>query len=222
MERGRTLPAYPPRARLQLLLKSFSAQLGKRTTIAIATTLQIIAAAFSAIPVNKRNIHLAHACSISRSNNDTQIINTTGVDPDSGAVPNGLMPTSASILHRLHRRAWASENSSKPRPRSRRTRLRQPFDIGQGSVWRSLLHMYAAEYFWLETILGDEDPLCPGDVGGQLAGNPLAGNQLGENPIESFAELGKNGPRSKPVGKNTWPTCLPTHSTIPSGVAPRS
>ena len=25
-----------------------------------------------------------------------------------------------------------------------------PFQMGQGSIWKSLLHLYAAEYAWLE------------------------------------------------------------------------
>jgi hypothetical protein len=37
---------------------------------------------------------------------------------------------------------------------------------------------------WLETLLGDPEALCPGDVRGQLPGN-----QLGEGGIESFADL---------------------------------
>ena len=97
------------------------------------------------------------------------------------------MPTAVSILQRLHQhRAWANEKLVEAAATLSPEELRRPFDIGQGSVWRSLLHMYAAEYVWLETILGDDDPLCPGDVRGQLAGN-----QLGENPIESLDELRK-------------------------------
>jgi uncharacterized damage-inducible protein DinB len=62
--------------------------------------------------------------------------------------------------------------------------LRRNFNIGQGSIWQSLLHLYAADYVWLEALLGNDDPLLPGDLPARLPGN-----QLGENPLTSFAEL---------------------------------
>ena len=49
--------------------------------------------------------------------------------------------------------------------------LRSAFQIGQGSVWKSLLHLYAAEYVWLEALLGNEAFLVPGDLPGQIPGN---------------------------------------------------
>jgi uncharacterized damage-inducible protein DinB len=39
--------------------------------------------------------------------------------------------------------------------------LRQPFQIGQGSIWLSLTHLYAAEYVWLDALTGNENPLTP-------------------------------------------------------------
>jgi uncharacterized damage-inducible protein DinB len=62
--------------------------------------------------------------------------------------------------------------------------LRRPFPIGQGSVWKTLTHLLAAEYVWLEALLGNEDPLLPGDVAGRLPGN-----QQGEGAIDSLGEL---------------------------------
>ena len=57
------------------------------------------------------------------------------------------MPTAVSILQRLHHhRAWANEKLVEAAATLSADQLGQPFDIGQGSVWRSLLHMYAAEY----------------------------------------------------------------------------
>ena len=95
------------------------------------------------------------------------------------------MPTTVSIIHRLHHhRAWANEKLLEAAATLSSEQLRRQFDIGQGSVWQSLLHMYAAEYIWLETILDNDDALCPGDVRGQLAGN-----QLGEGGIRSLDEL---------------------------------
>jgi uncharacterized damage-inducible protein DinB len=57
--------------------------------------------------------------------------------------------------------------------------LRSEF-IGQGSIWKSLVHLYAAEYVWLETLLGNEEFLVPGD---------LPGNQQGEGGIKDLADL---------------------------------
>jgi uncharacterized damage-inducible protein DinB len=65
-----------------------------------------------------------------------------------------------------------------------REQLHRVFPIGQGSVWKSLVHMYAAEYVWLEALHGNEDGCCPGDAPGKLPGN-----QLGEGAIQTLAEL---------------------------------
>ena len=46
------------------------------------------------------------------------------------------------------------------------------------------MHLFGAEFVWLETLLGDENPVAPGDVKGRLPGN-----QLGDNKIQSLAEL---------------------------------
>lgn len=62
--------------------------------------------------------------------------------------------------------------------------FRQPLAIGQGSVWRTLTHLLAAEYVWLEALLGNESPVMPGDVPGKLPGN-----QAGEGAIRSLDEL---------------------------------
>ena len=64
------------------------------------------------------------------------------------------------------------------------TQLRQSFAIGQGSIWKTLLHLQAAEYVWLKTLGGDETALFPGDRPGRLPGN-----QEGEGAIASLEEL---------------------------------
>jgi uncharacterized damage-inducible protein DinB len=90
-----------------------------------------------------------------------------------------------SILHRLHQhRAWANQNLLDVAATLTPDQLHQSFDIGQGTVWRSLVHMYAAEYVWLETLRGDPEACCPGDIRGQLPGN-----QLGEGGVQSFDDL---------------------------------
>src|SRR5688500_3347912 len=76
------------------------------------------------------------------------------------------------LLQRLHRhRAWVNGNLLHAAANLSDGQLRAPFAIGQGSVWKSLLHLHAAEYVWLEALLGNEDGLLPGDVPGQLPGN---------------------------------------------------
>ncbi len=67
-----------------------------------------------------------------------------------------------------------------------RSELHRELPIGQGSVWRTLTHLLAAEYVWLEALLGDEEPLLPGDASGRLPGN-----QAGEKPIASLDELAR-------------------------------
>jgi uncharacterized damage-inducible protein DinB len=62
--------------------------------------------------------------------------------------------------------------------------MHRQFAIGQGSVWRTLTHLLAAEYVWLEALLGQESAVMPGDVGGKLPGN-----QEGEGAFQSFDEL---------------------------------
>jgi len=89
------------------------------------------------------------------------------------------------ILLRLHEhRWWVNEKLLSVCQRLTDDQLRENFSIGQGSIWQSLLHLCAADYLWLEAMLGDEAPLFPGDLPGRLPGN-----QLGEHPIKSREEL---------------------------------
>jgi uncharacterized damage-inducible protein DinB len=89
------------------------------------------------------------------------------------------------LLKRLHQhRAWVNGNLLTAAASLSGQQLHSPFAIGQGSIWKSLVHLYAAEYVWLETLLGDEAPLLPGDVAGKLPGN-----QQGEGGITDLADL---------------------------------
>ncbi len=89
------------------------------------------------------------------------------------------------LLKRLHQhRAWVNGNLLTAADGLSGQQLHSPFAIGQGSIWKSLVHLYAAEYVWLETLLGDEAPLLPGDVAGKLPGN-----QQGEGGITDLADL---------------------------------
>jgi uncharacterized damage-inducible protein DinB len=89
------------------------------------------------------------------------------------------------LVRRLHQhRAWVNGNLLAAAAGLSDEQLRAPFPIGQGSVWKSLLHLYAAEYVWLEALLGNEEGLAPGDLPGQLPGN-----QQGEGALAGLGEL---------------------------------
>ncbi len=89
------------------------------------------------------------------------------------------------LIRRLHEhRQWANKKLLDVAGQLSAEQLRRSFEIGQGSIWKSLLHLYAAEYVWLEALTGDEDPLTPGDVVGKLPGN-----QEGPEAIASLSEL---------------------------------
>ena len=89
------------------------------------------------------------------------------------------------VIQRLHQhRTWVNRNLLESATLLSEEWLQAPFPIGQGSIWKSLVHLYAAEYVWLEALLGDENPLVQGDLAGKLPGN-----QLGENRIASLDEL---------------------------------
>jgi uncharacterized damage-inducible protein DinB len=92
---------------------------------------------------------------------------------------------SAEVVRRLHQhRAWVNRKLIDAAGTLKPEDLKRPLPIGQGSVWKSLLHMYAAEYVWLESLLGDEAPRVKGDVSGKIPGN-----QEGAGAIASFDEL---------------------------------
>ncbi len=95
------------------------------------------------------------------------------------------MTTAVSLVQRLHQhRAWVNGNLLAATSILNDEQLRQPFEIGQGSIWKSLLHLYAAEFVWLEALLGNDNPLVQGDLPGRIPGN-----QMGAGGIASFTEL---------------------------------
>lgn len=63
--------------------------------------------------------------------------------------------------------------------------LERTFVIGQETVWRSLFHLYAAEYIWLEALEGNARPVVPGDDPGMLPGNQRLGSEI--DTIEKLA-----------------------------------
>jgi uncharacterized damage-inducible protein DinB len=89
------------------------------------------------------------------------------------------------VLRRLHEhRDWVNHKLLDSAAILSDEALRQPLPIGQGSVWRSLMHLYAAEYVWLQALLGHEAALLPGDLA-----DKLPGNQQGGGGIQSLVEL---------------------------------
>ena len=89
------------------------------------------------------------------------------------------------LLQRLHQhRAWVNVNLMTAAATLSAEQLRSSYQIGQGSIWNSLTHLYAAEYVWLEALLGNEDSLVPGDVPGKLPGN-----QQGDGGITGLDDL---------------------------------
>ena len=89
------------------------------------------------------------------------------------------------LIRRLHQhRAWVNRKLIDAAGDLAAEDLRKQFPIGQGSIWKSLLHLYAAEYVWLEALLGNEEPLVKGDLPGKIPGN-----QEGDGAVRSLDEL---------------------------------
>ncbi|APZ93357.1 DinB family protein [Fuerstiella marisgermanici] len=92
---------------------------------------------------------------------------------------------STELLRRLHEhRRWANHRLLDTAEQLNHEQLHQAYPIGQGSIWKTLTHLYAAEYVWLEALTGNESPLTPGDARGKLPGN-----QEGEGAMASLTEL---------------------------------
>jgi len=93
--------------------------------------------------------------------------------------------TTIEVIRRLHQhRAWVNAQLMAAAGTLSNEKLHRRFEIGQGSIWKTLVHLYAAEWVWLETTLGDEFPTLPGDVPGKLPGN-----QEAPGAIATFVEL---------------------------------
>lgn len=95
------------------------------------------------------------------------------------------MTNAIAVIQRLHQhRAWVNENLIGAAVRLTDGQLHQPFPIGQGSIWKSLVHLYAGEFVWLEALLGNDDPVVRGDLPRQIPGN-----QLGKGGFATLGEL---------------------------------
>jgi uncharacterized damage-inducible protein DinB len=90
-----------------------------------------------------------------------------------------------SLLQRLHQhRAWTNANLLAAAAELSDEKLHAQFEIGQGSIWKSLVHLHGAEFVWLETLLGNEQAVLPGDLP-----DKIPGNQQGEGRIAGLDEL---------------------------------
>jgi uncharacterized damage-inducible protein DinB len=79
------------------------------------------------------------------------------------------------VIRRLHQhRQWVNARLLDAAGQLPPEALTRHFNIGQGSIWKSLTHLFAAEWIWLEALLGNESPTAPGDLPGQLPGNQAA------------------------------------------------
>lgn len=89
--------------------------------------------------------------------------------------------TAVDLIRRLHHhRSWVNGNLLDAAAALTDGQLRAEFPIGQGSVWRSLVHLYAAEAVWLAALRGDERHVVPGDDPGGLPGNQRAGGGVAD------------------------------------------
>jgi uncharacterized damage-inducible protein DinB len=89
------------------------------------------------------------------------------------------------LVRRLHQhRIWVNHKLLGAARQLAPEALTKSLAIGQGSIWKSLVHLYGAEFVWLEALEGRETALAKGDVAGKLPGN-----QEGPDKIASLDEL---------------------------------
>lgn len=67
--------------------------------------------------------------------------------------------TASHLIRRLHQhRMWVNHRLLEAVRPLTEAELRQSFAIGQGSVWKTITHLLAAEFVWLEALSGNESP----------------------------------------------------------------
>lgn len=66
---------------------------------------------------------------------------------------------SLDIIRRLHQhRMWVNQQFRDLAKALTDQQLRQRFDVGQGSVFATLVHLYAAEAVWIAALTGNSNP----------------------------------------------------------------
>ena len=104
------------------------------------------------------------------------------------------------VIRRLHEhRDWVNRKLLDSAATLTDEALRRPLPIGQGSVWRSLVHLHAAEYVWLQALLGHEAALLPGDLA-----DKLPGNQEAPGEFNRWSNCASDGASWKLAGRVTW------------------
>ena len=93
----------------------------------------------------------------------------------------------SAVLRMHHHRCWVNAKLLAASSDLTDVQRRTSFEIGQGSIWQTLLHLMGAEYIWLEIVMGNPNPIMPGDLPGRLVGN-----QLADDGMRSMAELTAN------------------------------
>jgi uncharacterized damage-inducible protein DinB len=89
------------------------------------------------------------------------------------------------VVRRMHEhRMWVNRCLLAAAEKLSPEQLEQACAIGQGTIWKSLVHMWAAEYVWLAALQGEASKLAPGDVAGKLPGN-----QEAAGGIQSLTDL---------------------------------
>lgn len=93
--------------------------------------------------------------------------------------------SATQLIDRLHQhRMWVNAQLIRAARTLTNQQLHEPLAIGQGSIWKTLTHLMAAEYVWLQALQGDDSPCMPGDREDQLPGN-----QAADGAIASIDEL---------------------------------
>ena len=95
------------------------------------------------------------------------------------------MSSAVDVVHRLYRhRRWVNRKLLEAAALLDEEQLHREFEMGQGTVWRTLTHHWAAELLWLATLEGDLHARAPGD-------DPMKapGNQEGEHAAKTVGEL---------------------------------
>ena len=99
------------------------------------------------------------------------------------ATPSG--PTAIDLLRDLHQHRIAVNGqllaAAELLPPET---LNAEFPLGQGSLWRTLCHMWGAEWVWLAALQGNPAPTAPGD-----RPEGLSGNQSADRGMTTLVEL---------------------------------
>lgn len=93
--------------------------------------------------------------------------------------------STGDLIRRLHEhRAWVNDRLMDAAHRLPEEALHRELPVGQGTIFRTLCHLWAAEYVWLGVLRGNPQPLPAGD----RPGEPV-GSQRGPGGVTTLEEL---------------------------------